>query len=36
MHAELYDDQINIVQALYGGQRQSMLFAKGSGPKRLP
>ena len=36
MHAELYDDQINIVQALYGGQRQSMLFAKGSGAKRLP
>ena len=36
MHAEMYDDQINIVQALYGGQRQSMLFAKGSGAKRLP
>ncbi len=31
-----YDDQINIVQASYAGRRESLLFARGDGLKRLP
>lgn len=33
---ELYEDEINIVQASYQGKRESLLFARGDGPKRLP
>lgn len=33
---ELFDDQVNIVMAEYGGQKESMLFTKGDAPKRLP
>jgi len=31
-----YDDQINIVQASYAGRKESLLFARGDGLKRLP
>lgn len=34
MLCELFDDQINIVQAVVGAKRASMLFTKGDGPKR--
>ncbi len=33
---EMYDDQINIVQASYGGKKTSLLFTRGDGAKRLP
>jgi hypothetical protein len=33
---DLYDDQINIVQALYNDRRESLLFTKGDGAKTLP
>ena len=33
---ELYADQINIVQASYGGRRASMLFSRGDAPRKLP
>jgi hypothetical protein len=33
MLCELFDDQINIVQAVAGTKRASMLFTKGDGPK---
>ena len=33
---DLYDDQINLVQAVYEGRRYSLLFTKGDGAKRLP
>lgn len=33
---ERYDDQINIVQASYGGKKTSLLFTRGDGAKRLP
>ncbi len=33
---DLYEDQINIVQASYGGRRESLLFTRGDAPKRLP
>jgi hypothetical protein len=33
---DLYSDQINIVQAAYGGQKPSLLFTRGDGFKRLP
>lgn len=33
---DLYSDQINIVQATYGGQRANLLFTRGDGAKRLP
>ncbi len=33
---DLYGDQINIVQASYGGRRVSLLFCRGDPPKRLP
>jgi hypothetical protein len=33
---DLNADQVNIVQAEYGGRRQSVLFTKGSAAKRLP
>ncbi len=32
---ELFADQINIVQASHGGRRQSMIFTRGAGPKRI-
>jgi hypothetical protein len=32
---ELYRDQINIVQAIDGGSRASLLFTSGDGPKRI-
>jgi hypothetical protein len=32
---DLYADQINIVQAAYGGKRISLLFTRGDGFKRL-
>lgn len=32
---DLYADQINIVQATYGGKKVSMLFTHGDGFKRL-
>lgn len=34
MLCELFDDQVNIVQTTLNGQRASMLFTKGDGPKR--
>ncbi len=30
-----FTDQINIVQASHGGRRQSMIFTRGAGPKRI-
>lgn len=33
---ERYADQINIVQASYGGRRASMLFSRGDAPRTLP
>lgn len=36
MHMELFDDQVNVVQASYGGRRVSLLFVPGDNPKRLP
>ncbi|HEV2669883.1 MAG TPA: DUF6702 family protein [Gemmatimonadales bacterium] len=33
---ELYADQINIVQASYGGRRSSFLFSRGDPPRQLP
>lgn len=36
MHMELFGDQVNVVQAAYGGRRVSLLFVPGDGPKRLP
>jgi hypothetical protein len=33
---EKYKDQINVVQASYGGRKASLLFTGGSGIKRLP
>ena len=33
---ERYPDQINIVQASYGGRRASLLFSRGDSPKALP
>lgn len=35
MHEELYADQVNIVQATAGGERASVLFLRGDGPKLL-
>ncbi len=32
---ELYDDQVNIVQAAVGGRRTSLLFTKGDGAKPI-
>jgi hypothetical protein len=32
---ELYDDQVNIVQASGGGRRTSLLFTKGDGAKKI-
>ena len=34
--AERFDDQVNIVQARYGGRSVSLLFIAGDGPKPLP
>ena len=33
---DLYRDQINIVQANYGGRKTSFLFTRGTGAKKLP
>lgn len=33
---EVFEDQVNVVQASYGGARRSVLFARGEAPKRLP
>ena len=32
---DLYADQINIVQATYGGRKVSLLYTRGDGFKRL-
>jgi hypothetical protein len=32
---DLFDDQVNVVQVLDGERRQSALFTRGDGPKRL-
>lgn len=36
MHMELFDDQVNVVQASYDGRRVSLLFVPGDAAKRLP
>ena len=36
MQFAVYDDQVNVVQAEYGGRKTSLLFVPGDGPKRLP
>lgn len=36
MHMEVFSDQVNVVQANYGGRRVSLLFVPGDPPKRLP
>jgi hypothetical protein len=33
---ELFDDQVNVVMAEYGGRRESLLFTKGDAAKPLP
>ncbi len=35
-HFELYPDQVNMVQAEYGGDRESLLFTRGDPAKRIP
>jgi hypothetical protein len=35
MHFELFEDQVNVVQATLGGRRRSALFTRGDGPKPL-
>lgn len=35
MHFELFEDQVNVVQATLGGRRHSELFTRGDGPKPL-
>lgn len=35
MHFELFDDQVNIVQATLDGRKRSVLFTRGDGLKRL-
>jgi hypothetical protein len=32
---ELFDDQVNVVQAKVGGRMQTMLFTRGDGPKPI-
>lgn len=34
--AELFDDQVNVVMAEYGGRHESLLFTRGDGSKSLP
>jgi hypothetical protein len=34
--AELFDDQVNVVMAEYGGRHESLLFTRGDGAKSLP
>ena len=36
MLLELYDDQVNVVQTLYGSRRRSLLFTRSSGARELP
>lgn len=33
---ELFDDQVNVVMAEYGGRRESLLFTRGDAAKSLP
>ncbi|MDQ3242868.1 MAG: hypothetical protein M3Q09_04000 [Gemmatimonadota bacterium] len=33
---DMFDDQINIVQASYGGKKTSMLFTRGDRARRIP
>ncbi|MEJ7759124.1 MAG: DUF6702 family protein [Gemmatimonadaceae bacterium] len=33
---DMYRDQINIVQAAYGGRKTSLLFTRGDGARKLP
>jgi hypothetical protein len=33
---ERFTDQVNVVQAEYGGRSQALLFTRGDGAKRLP
>lgn len=35
MHFELFEDQVNVVQATLDGRRHSELFTRGDGPKPL-
>lgn len=35
LHHELYDDQVNIVQAVDGRDRASVMFLRGDGPRPL-
>lgn len=36
MHAELFSDQVNVVQARYGDRRMSFLFTPGDEARQLP
>jgi hypothetical protein len=36
MQFAVYNDQVNIVQAEYGGRKTSLLFVSGDAPRRLP
>lgn len=36
MLLEVYDDQVNVVQTLYGGRRRSLLFTRSSPAQALP
>ncbi|HSU16921.1 DUF6702 family protein [Longimicrobium sp.] len=36
MQFSVYDDQVNVVQAAYGGRSTSLLFVPGDEAKRLP
>lgn len=36
MHTELFDDQVNVVRADYGGRRTSLLFTPGDPARALP
>jgi hypothetical protein len=33
---ELFTDQVNLVQASYGGRRRMLMFTPGTGAKPLP
>lgn len=36
LQAELYPDQVNLVQARYGGRSETLLFSPGDGGRTLP
>jgi hypothetical protein len=36
MHMELFDDQVNVVRAEYGGKQTSLLFTPGDPARVLP